>query len=220
MKQINANNLSTLPLGRQGENLARQIVFDLQEWQALYGSGTVELLHQRSGDYLPRLIAIQQSGPDKAVWTVTAADTAMPGAGRAELRYYSGDTRVKSVIWPTSVEKALETPQGEPAEPMTSWLDQLAQLGAGAAEAVKAAEAAADRAETAAVRQPVVQDGTWWTWDAGAGEYADTGVSASGSGGGTGNVSSRDIQDIQVLDRTDYDALEVKDPNTLYLIRG
>lgn len=40
------------------------------------------------------------------------------------------------------------------------------------------------------------------------------------SGGGDGNVSSEQITDIVVLDKADYDALEVKSPTTQYLIRG
>ena len=40
------------------------------------------------------------------------------------------------------------------------------------------------------------------------------------SGGGTGNVSSEQINTIVALDRAEYDALEVKDAKTLYLIRG
>lgn len=47
-------------------------------------------------------------------------------------------------------------------------------------------------------------------------EYAGGG----GSGGGTGNVSSADVQTIVTLERAEYDALPVKDPKTLYLIKG
>lgn len=45
---------------------------------------------------------------------------------------------------------------------------------------------------------------------------------ATGGGGGTGsgNVSSPDISSIRVMDKADYDDLESKDENTLYLIRG
>lgn len=43
-------------------------------------------------------------------------------------------------------------------------------------------------------------------------------VSPGGSGGG--NVSSAQINTIVVLDRAEYDALDVKDAKTLYLIRG
>ena len=39
-------------------------------------------------------------------------------------------------------------------------------------------------------------------------------------GGGSGNVSSEQIDVIVVLDRAEYAALEVKDPKTVYLIRG
>lgn len=45
-------------------------------------------------------------------------------------------------------------------------------------------------------------------------------VSPGGSGGGSGNVSSEQINTIVVLDRAEYDALAIKDAKTLYLIRG
>lgn len=48
-------------------------------------------------------------------------------------------------------------------------------------------------------------------------EYAGGG---GGPGSGTGNVSSADAQTIVVLDRGEYNALPVKDPKTLYLIKG
>lgn len=42
----------------------------------------------------------------------------------------------------------------------------------------------------------------------------------SGGGGGSGNVSSADITTIVALDLEEYDAIEQKDAQTLYLIRG
>lgn len=42
----------------------------------------------------------------------------------------------------------------------------------------------------------------------------------AGLGGGGGNVSSAQINTIVVLDRSEYDALAIKDAKTLYLIRG
>lgn len=48
-------------------------------------------------------------------------------------------------------------------------------------------------------------------------EYAGGG---GGSGGGTGNVSSAEVQNIKPIDRAEYNALPVKDPKTLYLIKG
>ena len=78
---------------------------------------------------------------------------------------------------------------------------------------------AADRAENAAIHQPIIMGGTWWVWNADTEEYTDTGTTASGGGGG-GDVSSSDIKAIRVMDKADYDALAVKDDKTLYLIRG
>ena len=44
---------SILPLGKKGENLAKQIQFDLSRWISNFGPGTVQLLHQRNGDEAP-----------------------------------------------------------------------------------------------------------------------------------------------------------------------
>lgn len=87
-------------------------------------------------------------------------------------------------------------------------------------QAVQRAESAANRAEAAAIHQPIIQGGTWWTWDPDTGEYQDTGEPASGGSGGTGNVSSDEITAIKVLDLADYEAIETKSQTTLYLIRG
>lgn len=39
-------------------------------------------------------------------------------------------------------------------------------------------------------------------------------------GGGSGNVYSEEISTIKVLDKAEYDALEIKEPTTVYLIKG
>lgn len=53
------------------------------------------------------------------------------------------------------------------------------QFVAQTAENRKAAEEAATRAENAAIHQPYPnsETGTWWVWDAGTGQYEDTGES-------------------------------------------
>lgn len=176
MKQIYANNFTTLALGRQGENLARQVVFDIRELEEVYGPGTVWVIYQRPGDELPYPVSVQQEGT-LATWTITAADTEMAGShGKCELRYYSGETLVKSKIWQTLVDTALSTPsETVPPEPEQGWVDKV--LAAGQA------------AVNASVNSPKIgSNGNWWTWDFEAGKYVDTGVAASG--GGSGAVSS------------------------------
>lgn len=90
----------------------------------LYGDGTAELLHElKSGTVYP--VAIKQDGTSVS-WIVTASDTATVGAGRAELRWYVGDTLAKSAKFRTSVSPALaDTTTETPPEPQQSWVDKV-----------------------------------------------------------------------------------------------
>ena len=147
MEQVKVNTLSTIPLGRQGENLARQILFDVSGWESEYGPGSVELMAQRPEDETPYPVVTTRDG-DSVVWSVTAADTLYPGdSGRCELRYYVGETLAKSRIWGTYVARAMDTPsETAPPEPEQGWVDQIIAVGAAAKASADAAKADADRA--------------------------------------------------------------------------
>ena len=126
-KNINVNVQrppTSIPLGRQGENLATCIIFDCTGLAQLYGDGTAELLHElKDGTIYP--VAVTQDGASVS-WTVSASDTATVGAGRAELRWYVGDTLAKSAKFRTSVSSALADSTTEtPPEPQTSWVDKV-----------------------------------------------------------------------------------------------
>ena len=150
MKQIYANNQTTIQLGRQGENLARQVIFDLADWIEGYGDGVVELIVRRPGDEKPYPVAVTREGSN-AVWTLTATDmavkTSFNNCGQCELRWYVGEILAKSYIWRTCVEPAMDTPaETAPPGPEQGWVDQVAATGAAAKAAAKAAKAEADRA--------------------------------------------------------------------------
>ena len=189
MKQIQANSLTALPLGRQGENLARQIVFDIREWESLYGPGAAELVCQRPDDPVPYPVAVKREG-SLVLWNITARDTARTGGyGRCELRYLVGEVVAKSRVWKTWAEPAME-PAGEaPPEPQQSWVDQVLEAGA---QAVRAAE----RAELSAVRQPYPNGGTetWWVWDPDAGAYRDSGQPSVGEVSAHSRLTGRDAE--------------------------
>ena len=209
---------NVLLLGKQGENFAKQIQFDLSRWISNFGPGTVQLLHQRNGDEAPYPVAVEQEG-DCAVWTVTSADTAAAGTGRAELQYYVGDALAKSETWMTKALPALGPASETPPEAQQGWVDQVLQAGTVATEA-------ADRAEEAAVRQPYpnAETGTWWVWNAESGAYEDTGISY-GTGGSGGGVT--DHEKLTGRDKADQhpmiaitgleDALAGKQPTGTYL---
>lgn len=209
---------SILPLGKQGENLARKIQFDISRWIGTLGPGTVQLLHQRRGDEAPYPVAVEREG-NFAVWTVTNADTAAPGTGHAELQYYVGDALAKSETWMTKVFPALGHASETPPEVQQGWVDRVLQAGTAATEA-------ADRAENAAVRQPYpnAETGTWWVWNAESGAYEDTGISY-GTGDSGGGVT--DHEKLTGRDKADQhpmiaitgleDALAGKQPTGTYL---
>ena len=140
---------SILPLGKQGENLARKIQFDISRWIGTLGPGTVQLLHQRRGDEAPYPVAVEQEG-NLAVWTVTNADTAAAGTGRAELQYYVGDALAKSETWMTKVLAALGDASETPPEAQQGWVDQvLAQVARITGMTAQAVELPAGSAPTA-----------------------------------------------------------------------
>lgn len=174
MITTNAATGHTILLGREGENLARSMIFDISDWISAYGDGTVSLIAQRSGDTEPYPCTVTVDG-SSVTWLVTAADTAQAGYGRCELRYAVGDALAKSETWRTYTADALGTPAPEPPEPQQAWVDKVLAAG----------QAAVD----ASVNSPKIgNNGNWFVWDFETGAYVDTGVAASG--GGSGAVSS------------------------------
>ena len=166
MLTIHAIPGRNIVLGREGENLARSVIFDVSDWISAYGVGTVSLIAQRSGDTEPYPCTVTVDG-SSVTWEVTAADTARKGYGKCELRYAVGDVLVKSETWLTYTADALGTPAPEPPEPQKAWVDKVLEAG----------QAAVD----ASVNSPKIgSNGNWFVWDFEAGKYVDTGVAASG----------------------------------------
>lgn len=137
MEIIKVNPGSNVFLGRQGENLAREIVFSIAPWVETYGQGNAQLLYRRKGDRDPYLVAVQQEGSE-VHWSVSKPDTDVSGAGFYELHYYSGQTLVKSATGDTFVEgtmtAAIETP-----DPYKSWVDRVIEAAQSVPQTVEAA---------------------------------------------------------------------------------
>lgn len=161
MREIYAKNVPTIDLGRQGENLVTQVIYDLSDWIAEYGDGTAELIHKRIGDSQPYPVAAVRDG-NTLIWTITSTDTAvatrpLSGYGQCELRWYSGDVLAKSKTWKTMVSRAMEAPsETAPPDPEQGWVDQVLAAGASAKEA-------ADKAFSALSNAPYIGDnGNWY----------------------------------------------------------
>lgn len=115
--------LTVLTLGRQGENKAHQIQFDLSDWVTRYGAGTAMLVHKRKGDAAPYIVPTTLTG-DTLTWEISSIDTAFSGAGLAELRYSINDVVVKSATFQTLI---LQSMTGDITIPSAfqSWYDAL-----------------------------------------------------------------------------------------------
>ena len=144
MREVLANLDRGIQLGRQGENLATRVLFDVRDWMA-FGPGSVFLIHQRNGDELPYPCTITVDG-GMAIWEITAADVAIPGRGRAELQYLDGEVCVKSAIFHTHTAAALDDAGEEIPPPFESWMQSMLQV---ADEAQKSAQQAAASAAQA-----------------------------------------------------------------------
>ena len=170
MRVVQANNTETINIGRQLENLATEVVFDLSNWIAEFGDGAAALIVRRVGDSNTYPVSLERQD-SKATWKVTNSDTELAQKGRygrCELRWYVGDVLAKSNIWKLYVEPSMVGQSGQvPPSPEQSWLDKVLEAGtiaenaatnakdsaseAAASEAAaKASEEAAKASETAA----------------------------------------------------------------------
>lgn len=163
MIKVIATPGATIALGRQGENLARCVEFNLSKFRSLYGDGSAQLLVRRPEETEPYPAYLEVDG-DTAVWTLTSADTAISGHyGKAELQWYVGEVLAKSTTWNTVVQAALGEPREEAPEPYLTWMEEMLQVAAdadiseaeakkamqGAVEAMTKAKKAQENAETA-----------------------------------------------------------------------
>ena len=145
---VTTDSGAILPLGRQGEHGVRQVRFDLSYLIETFGEGTAILVHQRSQDLAPYIVSAVQDG-DRLEWTVSDADTAYKGLGKAEIRWTVGDDLAKTVTYKTSVQRSL-TEQTEIPEPLKSWYDQMLEQIGNSQEYAQQAEQSAETAQQAA----------------------------------------------------------------------
>lgn len=113
----------TIDIGRQGENLARNIYFDLSDLMEIYGEGTATLVHMRPSDQAPYICDATVSD-GFLVWSPTSTDTAYAGSGKCELRWVVGDTLAKSVIYATKIAQSITADATVPT-PYESWYDAI-----------------------------------------------------------------------------------------------
>lgn len=113
----------SIDIGRQGENLAKNIYFDLSELINTYGEGTATLVHMRPSDKAPYVCAVTRIDTF-LIWAPTSTDTSYAGAGKCELRWVVGDVLAKSIVYRTFVAESITGDSTVPSE-YESWYEAL-----------------------------------------------------------------------------------------------
>ena len=174
MIEIKAIPGKLIMLGKQGENLAREVIFDVSGVRAEFGDGTFRLSAKRPGESDAYPATVTETG-DTVVWVLTGADTQNAGRGQCELAFYAGETRLKTWTYDTAIAKSLT---GSPkTDPYDEFLDEVNRLAAEAAisqrEAKNSENAAKNSEENAKVSETAAK-----TSEDNAAEYARSALAA------------------------------------------
>ena len=143
------NSIKPIPIGVQGENDARTVVFDIHKWIEDYGNGSALLVHQRPGDAEPYPVTTTQKA-GTIEWSVQQADIIAGAPGRAQLSYQVGENIVaRSPIYLTIAADEITNTTLADYDPAESWLNAIlgaVQQAGDITEDVQAAQTAATQA--------------------------------------------------------------------------
>lgn len=130
-----------IDLGRLGENDARIIRFNLSDFSD-YPNASFVLLNMRPTDAVAYPVSSVVHEGNYLLWTVKSGDLAHAGDGKCEIVAYENDVIVKSVIFETTVRKALDSSENPPS-PWESWVQEVLEASEDAQEAAQDAQEAA-----------------------------------------------------------------------------
>lgn len=163
-----------LPIGRLGENCAREVLFELEALREMYGSGSWKIVAKQPYGSAAYMVANQREEDSMAIWTISSVDAGACGLGLVELRYYPDNedsSLYKTQLWVTRIENSLyeymseESPYGDIIDQMAGTLEELEKK---ADEAVAAAKDARNitvevtRSEYDALSDDLKNDGTFY----------------------------------------------------------
>lgn len=121
---------------------------------------------------------------------VPSEATAQPGKVYVALAGYDDGVQIKltELLHYSNAKTGADPNGGVPPEEQTpSYLNQIKQILNETKEVAKSVRTDADNGlfDGEPGKSPIIKDGNWWIWDVEAQEYRDTGIAASGGGGGT-----------------------------------
>ena len=151
-KQVVPDRRGLVEIGKIKENLVTEVAFDCADLGD--GSGAYAVVFQRPKDAAPYPVAFRAEWPS-IVWVVQAADTAKPGTGKVEIRWYGdGDQVGKSKTYMVRITDGLP----DPTEAPEAWEGFMGQVARNAQAAQTAAGEAKVSADGAAASAGIAQD--------------------------------------------------------------
>ena len=143
-KQVVPDRRGLVEIGKIKENLVTEVAFDCADLGD--GSGAYAVVFQRPKDAAPYPVAFRAEWPT-IVWIVHDADTAKPGTGKLEIRWFGNRKEVgKSKTYMVRINDGLPDPTEAPQE----WEGYIGQVAKNAQRAETAAGNAAGSAQAAA----------------------------------------------------------------------
>ena len=143
-KQVVPDRRGLVEIGKIKENLVTEVAFDCADLGD--GSGAYAVVFQRPKDAAPYPVAFRAEWPN-IIWIVQAADTAKPGTGKVEIRWFGDGAEVgKSKTYMVRINDGLPDPTEAPQE----WAGYIGQVAQNTKRAETAAGNAAGAAQAAA----------------------------------------------------------------------
>lgn len=142
-------SVTTVVLGRAGENRVAALEMDTRDWARDYPGGTLAL-YMEGVDGAAYNAAVARGDGD--VWThvLTAADMRAAGNGRLQMQWVVDDQIARSRIVGTVVLPSIDQVGAPPTEPEKGYLEQMAEIGAQAMASQQAAAGSAQAAKASA----------------------------------------------------------------------
>lgn len=151
-KQIVPDRRGLVEIGKIKENLVTEVIFDCADLGD--GSGAYAVVFQRPKGTVTYPVAFRAEWPT-IVWIVHDADTAKPGTGKVEIRWFGNRKEVgKSKTYMVRINDGLPDPTEAPQE----WAGYIGQVAQNAKRAETAAGNAAGSAQAAADTLAQVKD--------------------------------------------------------------
>jgi len=199
---VKIENLNSLAIGVQGENLATPIEIDVTSWVDAFPAGSLHILFKPYNQTIPLPMVTSYDSETKILsWTPTFGATAVVGVGYSEVRMLDSTTGMvkKSRIVPTVVDNSVSGIEENPPAPYQEWVNSVLQAAVDAETAQDGAEEALRKAEDTILLYPRINPSTytWMVWDSEHEVWVDTGILARGATGAQGPMGPQGIQGVQ-----------------------